>query len=101
MDSQRKTFSKTRLRVDPIGYEDKEVENLRAKLSTLLWQETTIRVVLSIQLAIVFALLGLISLDFKKASLKNGNLPDMSGQCVPANLLRNWFLQLIEEKRSM
>ncbi|KAK5772391.1 hypothetical protein PVK06_048679 [Gossypium arboreum] len=77
------------LRVDAIGYEDKEVENLRAKLSTLLWQETTIRVGLLIQLAVVFAFLGLVVLDFKKASPKNGNLPGMPGQCVPVDLLRN------------
>ncbi|KAK8352850.1 hypothetical protein V6Z12_A05G120700 [Gossypium hirsutum] len=90
-----------RLGVDAVGYEDKEVENLRAKLSAFLWQETTIRAGLPIQLASVSALLGLVSLDFKKASLENGNLPGMSGQCVPAELLRNWFLQLTEEQRSM
>ncbi|KAK8296369.1 hypothetical protein V6Z12_D05G120200 [Gossypium hirsutum] len=90
-----------RLGVDAVGYEDKEVENLRAKLSAFLWQETTIRAGLPIQLASVSALLGLVSLDFKKASLENGNLPGMSGQCVPADLLRNWFLQLTEEQRSM
>ncbi|PPR88882.1 hypothetical protein GOBAR_AA31802 [Gossypium barbadense] len=89
------------LGVDAVGYEDKEVENLRAKLSAFLWQETTIRAGLPIQLASVSALLGLVSLDFKKASLENGNLPGMSGQCVPADLLRNWFLQLTEEQRSM
>ncbi|MBA0745303.1 hypothetical protein Gogos_007881, partial [Gossypium gossypioides] len=90
-----------RLGVDAVGYEDKEVENLRAKLSAFLWQETTIRAGLPIQLASVSALLGLVSLDFKKASLENGNLPGMSGQWVPADLLRNWFLQLTEEQRSM
>ncbi|MBA0565191.1 hypothetical protein Golob_010080 [Gossypium lobatum] len=90
-----------RLGVDAVGYEDKEVKNLRAKLSAFLWQETTIRAGLPIQLASVSALLGLVSLDFKKASLENGNLPGMSGQCVPADLLRNWFLQLTEEQRSM
>ncbi|XWS13515.1 hypothetical protein CRYUN_Cryun36dG0043700 [Craigia yunnanensis] len=89
------------LGVDGVGYEDKEVENLRVKLSAFLWRETTIRAGLPIQLATVTALLGLISLDFEKVILENVKLPVMSGQFLAADLIRNWFSILTEEQRAM
>ncbi|XVF26278.1 hypothetical protein REPUB_Repub14bG0002100 [Reevesia pubescens] len=85
-----------RLGVDDVGCEDKEVENLRVKLSALLWQDTTIKAGLPIQLATVTALVGLQSLDFEKAILENVKLPVMSGQFFPADLMRNWFALLTE-----
>ncbi|EOY25696.1 Maternal effect embryo arrest 22, putative [Theobroma cacao] len=90
-----------RLGVDAVGYEDKEVENLRVKLSAFLFRETTIRAGLPIQLATVSALLGLISLDIEKVIQKNVTLPVMSGQFVHADLIRNWFPLLTEEQRAM
>ncbi|OMO83102.1 hypothetical protein CCACVL1_11556, partial [Corchorus capsularis] len=63
-----------RLGVDAVGYEDKEVDNLKVKLSAFLWKESTIRAGLPIQLATVAALLGLLSLDFEKVIQKNANL---------------------------
>ncbi|XVF23014.1 hypothetical protein REPUB_Repub13aG0001300 [Reevesia pubescens] len=90
-----------RLGVDAVGYEDKEVENLRVKLSAFLWRETTIRAGLCIQLATVTALLGLISLDFEKVILGNVKIPVMSGQFDPADLVRNWFPLLTEEQQAM
>ncbi|XWS09053.1 hypothetical protein CRYUN_Cryun40dG0052800 [Craigia yunnanensis] len=89
------------LGVDGVGYEDKEVEDLRVKLSAFLWRETTIRAGRSVQLATVTALFGLISLDFEKVILDNVKLPVMSGQFVAADLIRNWFSLLTEEQRAM
>ncbi|GMI91989.1 MATERNAL EFFECT EMBRYO ARREST 22, EMBRYO DEFECTIVE 1611 [Hibiscus trionum] len=89
-----------RLGVDAVGYEDKEVENLRVKLSAFLRRETTMRAGLPIQLATVTALLGLVSLDFEQVHLENGDLAGMSGQSVAADVLRNWFLVLTEEQRA-
>ncbi|XP_022716521.1 uncharacterized protein LOC111275409 isoform X2 [Durio zibethinus] len=90
-----------RLGVDAVGYEDKEVENLRVKLYAFLWRETTIRAGLPIQLATVTALVGLISLDFEEVILENVKLPVMSGQFVPADLIRNWFSLLTEDQRAI
>ncbi|XVE91307.1 hypothetical protein DITRI_Ditri20bG0143200 [Diplodiscus trichospermus] len=90
-----------RLGVDAVGYEDKEVENLRVRLSAFLWRETTIRAGLPIQLATVTALSGLTSLDFEKVGLENVKLPVMSGQFVPSDLIRNWFCLLTEEQRAV
>ncbi|KAK9022442.1 hypothetical protein V6N11_002704 [Hibiscus sabdariffa] len=89
-----------RLGVDAVGYEDTEVVNLRVKLSAFLRQETTIRAGLPIQLATVSALLGLVSLDLEDFHLENGDLAGMSGQPLPADVLRNWFLVLTEEQRA-
>ncbi|KAK8551070.1 hypothetical protein V6N13_119561 [Hibiscus sabdariffa] len=89
-----------RLGVDAVGYEDTEVVNLRVKLSAFLRRETTIRAGLPIQLATVSALLGLVSLDVEEFLLENGDLAGMSGQSVPADVLRNWFLVLTEEQRA-
>ncbi|KAE8728710.1 Fatty acid hydroxylase 1 isoform 1 [Hibiscus syriacus] len=84
-----------RIGVDAVGYEDKEVENLRAKLHAFLLQETTINAGLPIQLATVTALLGLVPIDFE-----NVELAVMSGQFVPADVLRKWFPLLTEEQRA-
>ncbi|TYH47597.1 hypothetical protein ES332_D10G008700v1 [Gossypium tomentosum] len=86
-----------RIGVDAVGYEDKEVENLRTKLNTFLLRETTIRAGLPIQLATVAALLGLTSLDLNNIELVSA----MSGQFVPANLLKNWFPLLTEEQQAV
>ncbi|GMI93227.1 hypothetical protein HRI_002992000 [Hibiscus trionum] len=84
-----------RIGVDAVGYEDKEVENLRAKLQAFLLRETTISAGLPIQLATATALLGLVPVDFE-----NVELPVMSGQFVPADVLRKWFPLLTEEQRA-
>ncbi|KAB2007150.1 hypothetical protein ES319_D10G007800v1 [Gossypium barbadense] len=86
-----------RIGVDAVGYEDKEVENLRTKLNAFLLRETTIRAGLPIQLATVAALLGLTSLDLNNIELVSA----MSGQFVPANLLKNWFPLLTEEQQAV
>ncbi|KAB2060300.1 hypothetical protein ES319_A10G007700v1 [Gossypium barbadense] len=86
-----------RIGVDAVGYEDKEVENLRTKLNAFLLRETTIRAGLPIQLATVAALLGLTSLDLNNIDLVSA----MSGQFVPANLLKNWFPLLTEEQKAI
>ncbi|XVF65036.1 hypothetical protein PTKIN_Ptkin09bG0214200 [Pterospermum kingtungense] len=88
-----------RVGVDGVGYEDKEVENLRVKFSAFLWQETTIRAGLPLQLATVISLLGLISLDFKKVIVESAELPVMSGQFAVADVIKNWFGLLTEEQR--
>ncbi|MBA0663287.1 hypothetical protein Goklo_003408 [Gossypium klotzschianum] len=86
-----------RIGVDAVGYEDKEVENLRTKLNAFLLRETTIRAGLPIQLATVAALLGLTSLDLNNIELVSA----MSGQFVPANLLKNWFPLLTDEQQAV
>nr|KJB69144.1 hypothetical protein B456_011G007900 [Gossypium raimondii] len=86
-----------RIGVDAVGYEDKEVKNLRTKLNAFLLRETTIRAGLPIQLATVAALLGLTSLDLNNIEL----VSTMSGQFVPANLLKNWFPLLTEEQQAV
>ncbi|KAA3478736.1 Flagellar attachment zone 1 [Gossypium australe] len=86
-----------RIGVDAVGYEDKEVENLRTKLNAFLLRESTIRAGLPIQLATVAALLGLTSLDLNNIELVSA----MSGQFVPANLLKNWFPLLTEEQQAI
>ncbi|KAK8540425.1 hypothetical protein V6N13_008847 [Hibiscus sabdariffa] len=84
-----------RIGVDAIGYEDKEVENLRAKLHAFLVRDTTISAGLPIQLATVTSLLGLVPVDFE-----NVELPVMPGQFVPADVLGKWFPLLTEEQRA-
>ncbi|KAL4385864.1 hypothetical protein GQ457_09G000770 [Hibiscus cannabinus] len=84
-----------RIGVDAVGYEDKEVENLRTKLHAFLLRDTTISAGLPIQLATVTSLLGLVSVDFE-----NVELPVMSGQFVPADVLGKWFPLLTEEQRA-
>ncbi|XP_039044029.1 uncharacterized protein LOC120183387 [Hibiscus syriacus] len=84
-----------RIGVDTIGYEDKEVENLRANLHAFLLREATIGAGLPIQLATVTALLGLVPIDFE-----NVELAVMSGQFVLADVLRKWFPLLTEEQRA-
>lgn len=85
------------------GYEDRGVENLRCKLSDYLWCEaanTTVRAAFPVQIAVVIALLGLLSLDFEEVIQNNLKLPTLASQSVFFNLVRNWFSSLSKEEQA-
>ncbi|KAI9195861.1 hypothetical protein LWI28_018821 [Acer negundo] len=68
-----------RIGVDACGYEDKEVESLRNKLSSFLMGDTTIVAALPVQIATVTALLGLVPLDFEQIVEINAKHPIING----------------------
>ncbi|KAJ0018587.1 hypothetical protein Pint_11304 [Pistacia integerrima] len=90
-----------RLGVNACGYEDKEVESLRSKLSAFLQRDTTTRAGLPIQIAVVSALLGLLSLDFKQIIQINTKCPTIASQSVPADHIRKWFSSLSKENQAL
>lgn len=90
-----------RLGVNACGYEDKEVESLRSKLSAFLRWDTTTRAGLPTEIAIVSALLGLLSLDFKQIIQINTKRPTIASQSVPADHIRKWFSSLSKENQAL
>lgn len=90
-----------RLGVAACGYEDKNVENLRNILSAFLWNETTTRTGLPLQIAIVTALLGLISNDFGEVIEINSMCPSIASQSAVADTIRKWFSSLCKEHQAL
>lgn len=91
-----------RLGVNACGYEDKEVESLRSKLFAFLWQDSTTRAGLPIQIAVISALLGLLSQNFEQIIQINIKCPTTASQSVPAaDNIRKWFSSLSKENRAL
>uniref|UniRef100_A0A5B7BWU3 Maternal effect embryo arrest 22 n=1 Tax=Davidia involucrata TaxID=16924 RepID=A0A5B7BWU3_DAVIN len=90
-----------RLGVDANGYEDTGVENLRCRLSVFLCQDTSRKLGLSIQIATVTALLGLLPLNFEELIKNNMELPAVVSESVPAECIRKWFSLLSNEQQSL
>ncbi|XP_058196988.1 uncharacterized protein LOC131312966 [Rhododendron vialii] len=83
-----------RLGVDASGYEDNGVENLRYRLSSFLCQNSSRKLSRLSQIAIVKALLGLLSLSFTELIKSTFELPAVVS---PPNdnplivLAREWY----------
>ncbi|XP_044496261.1 uncharacterized protein LOC123218735 [Mangifera indica] len=91
-----------RLRVNACGYEDKEVESFRSKLSTFLWRDTATRASLPVQIAIVSALLGLLSLDFEQIIKTNKEYSTIASQSIPAaDHIKKWFSSLSNKNQAL
>ncbi|TXG73481.1 hypothetical protein EZV62_002060 [Acer yangbiense] len=90
-----------RIGVNACGYEDKEVESLRNKLSAFLMGDTTIVAALPVQIATVSALLGLLPLDFEHIVEINAKHPIISSQSVPADCIRKWFSLLSKKNQAL
>ncbi|KAJ4702918.1 putative Maternal effect embryo arrest 22 [Melia azedarach] len=90
-----------RLGVDACGYEDKNVEILRNRLSAFLERETTSRAGLPLQIASVSALLGLLSLDFDQINQINTMCPSTASQSVSTDTIRKWFSSLSNENKAL
>lgn len=89
-----------RIGVDACGYEDKEVESLRNKLSSFLWRDTTVRAGLPLQIATVASLLGLISLNLEQIIQPNFEKPDMACQSTAVDAIRKWFYSLNKDHQA-
>lgn len=90
-----------RLGVDACGYEDKEVENLRCRLSAFLCQNSTLKLGLPTQITTINALVELLPLGFEDIILNNAKLPIASNQSVTTELIRKWFSLLSTEQQSL
>ncbi|OVA07260.1 hypothetical protein BVC80_8501g9 [Macleaya cordata] len=91
-----------RLGIDNSGDEQMGVEELRCSLSSFLDQNSTGKWGLPTQFATVHALIGLLSIEFEEVIQSEKELPVCkNGSGHYANLLRKWFSQLSEEKKSL
>lgn len=90
-----------RLGVAACGCEDKNVEKLSNTLSAFLWHETTTRAGLPLQIAIVTALLGLISVDLGQVIEINSMCPSIASQSAVAGAIRKWFSSLSKEHQAL
>ncbi|KAL5763620.1 hypothetical protein ACOSQ2_016214 [Xanthoceras sorbifolium] len=93
-----------RLGVDACGYEDKEVERLRSRLSGFLLQDTTIRGVIAVQIATLTALLGLLRVDFEQiVEINVKQQPNIESEsAVPAaDCIRKWFCLLSKDHQAL
>ncbi|XP_033146311.1 uncharacterized protein LOC117133657 isoform X2 [Brassica rapa] len=88
--------------VDADGCENKEISNLREKLSAFLQCETTLKAGFAVQIATVCSLLKTLQLDFSTVfRLKTAMLPGCGDQSLSAsaNLVTKWFSLLSDEQR--
>ncbi|XP_024022816.1 uncharacterized protein LOC21408653 [Morus notabilis] len=90
-----------RLGVEAFGYEDRQVEQLRCDLSSFFRLSITKKAGLPIQLAIVTALLGLLSVDFETIIQTSEKLPAIVSESVAADLLRKWFSSLNKKQKGL
>lgn len=90
-----------RLGVDQTGYEDMEVQNLRCRLSAFLESCTNKKSSLHFEVSTVYALLGLLSLDFEELIRGNVASPAVGSESAPADLIRNWFYLLSNEQQCL
>ncbi|XP_037493455.1 uncharacterized protein LOC105637078 isoform X1 [Jatropha curcas] len=90
-----------RLGVAACGYEDKEVENLKYKLSGFLQRDATTKLSLPVQIAAVTSLLGILPFDLQDVIQGNLKLPEGASQFVFADLIRNWFSSLSKEQQTL
>lgn len=86
-----------RLGVDACGYEDKEVDGLRSKLSAFLLQ----CVALPVQIATVTALLGIMPIKFDQIVQMNAKQPITNCQPAPAEHIRKWFYSLSKDNQTV
>ncbi|CAH2059363.1 unnamed protein product [Thlaspi arvense] len=88
--------------VDPGGYENEGISNLREKLTAFLQCKRTLEAGFAVQFATVLSLLRTLQLDF---SLVFQGKTAMAPSCVdqrlsaPANLITKWFTLLNDEQR--
>ena len=88
--------------MDADGCENKEISNLREKLSAFLQCETTLKAGFAVQIATVCSLLKTLQLDFSTVfRLKTAMLPGCGDQSLSAsaNLVTKWFSLLSDEQR--
>ncbi|KAF2317910.1 hypothetical protein GH714_041230 [Hevea brasiliensis] len=71
-----------RIGVAACGYQDKEVEKLKCKLSGYLLRDSTIRASFPVQIAAITSLLGLMSLNFEDVVQSELRLPEAASQSV-------------------
>ncbi|KAM7260363.1 hypothetical protein ACFE04_016104 [Oxalis oulophora] len=91
-----------RLGVEAAGYEDKEVENLRSALSSLLMRDTKIsHEGLPFQIATINSLRGLISVDFEQAVQSDPNLLENASQWIHFDRMHKWFSGLSKEQQDL
>uniref|UniRef100_A0A2P2JK50 Maternal effect embryo arrest 22 n=2 Tax=Rhizophora mucronata TaxID=61149 RepID=A0A2P2JK50_RHIMU len=90
-----------RLGVAAHGYDDERVENVRCKISSFLWRDANIRAALPVQIAIVNALLGLLSVDFENLTQCNLQFSAGASQSVYRTLIRDWFSLLSKEQQDL
>ncbi|KAM4112485.1 hypothetical protein ACJW30_05G143900 [Castanea mollissima] len=90
-----------RLGVDVGGYEDKGVENLRCNLSAFLSRDATMKAGLTVQIATVTALLGLLPLDFETLVQRNVKLQETATQSVLVDYIWKWFSLLSKEQQEL
>lgn len=92
---------KCRFGVEAFGYEDRRVERLRCDLSAFLRLGISKKAGLPIQVAIVTALLGLLSVDFETIIQTNEKLPAIVSESVADDLLRTWFSLLSKKQKDL
>ncbi|XP_058220019.1 uncharacterized protein LOC131330452 isoform X2 [Rhododendron vialii] len=92
-----------RLGVDASGYEDNSVENLRYRLSSFLCQSSSRKLSRLSQIAIVNALLGLLSISFTELIKSTVEVPAVVSppNDNPTDCIREWYSGLSKELQSL
>ncbi|XP_059666663.1 uncharacterized protein LOC132312333 isoform X2 [Cornus florida] len=90
-----------RLGVDANGYDDIGVGNLRSWLSSFLCQNSTRNFGLSIRIAAITALLGLLPVNFEELIKSNIEFPAIVSKSLPVDCIREWFSLLSNEQQSL
>lgn len=71
-------------------------------MSTFLWRDTATRASLPVQIAIVSALLGLLSLDFEQIIKTNKEYSTIASQSIPAaDHIKKWFSSLSNKNQAL
>lgn len=89
-----------RLGVAAAGYEDKGLENLRCNLFSYFCRKSSMKVGPPLQLAIAFALIGVLPFDVETLFETDSSLPVCSSKYVSSELedLRKWLSGLDKSK---
>ncbi|XP_057952401.1 uncharacterized protein LOC131146676 isoform X2 [Malania oleifera] len=90
-----------KLGLDDSGHEDMGIRNLRSRFSALLACYSPGISNFSLQVAVVYALLGILSFDFEELLQSNAEVRAFAGESGPADLIKNWFYSLGSEQQSV